>query len=308
MSIEVLEYQVPGGEDQSLYVRAVVPEKPWAVLQIAHGMAEHAQRYDAFARAMAAAGIAVFANDHAGHGRSARENAYGYFYARDGWGQVVADLHTVRASAAERHPGLPYIMLGHSMGSMLARSYIARFGEGMAGVILSGTVGPNPVLPIGRVLAAIERVRLPRTSPCKLLDAMSTKTYNKAFAPARTGFEWLTREEAVVDDYVADPACGFVFTATGYRDMFAGMAEIQSKAWQRKVPRDLPVLIFSGDRDPVGGMGKGVRWVERHFRDAGVRDVTCTLYPEGRHEMLNEQNREQVYADALAWIRRVVAV
>ncbi|MCL2544926.1 MAG: lysophospholipase [Clostridia bacterium] len=301
------EYQVPVGEGTSLHVRAWAPEAPRAVIQIAHGMAEHGGRYGDFAAAIALAGIAVYAADHAGHGKSATPEKYGHFYAKNGWRQAVEDLHAVRASIEERHPGVPLVLLGHSMGSLMARSYITRHGEGLGGVILSGTGGPNPLLPVGKLLAAIEMRRLPAYRPSLLIDKLVFGAYSKPFAPARTPFDWLSRDPGQVDAYIADPACGFPFTAAGYRDVFAGLSEIQAKGWAAGVPAGLPVLIISGERDPVGGMGKGVRWVEKALRGAGVRDVTCALYPEARHELLNETNRAEVYADVLAWISRVLA-
>jgi len=305
--INFAEYQVAAGEETQLHVRAWIPEAPRAAIQIAHGMAEHGGRYADFAMAMAREGIAVYAADHAGHGKTAPPDKYGYFYAQNGWRQAVDDIHAVRASINQRHPGLPLILLGHSMGSLMARSYITRYGEGLSGVILSGTGGPNPLLPVGKLLAAIEMRRLPAYKPSLLIDKLVFGAYSKPFAPTRTRFDWLSREPAQVDAYIADPACGFAFTATGYRDVFAGLGEIQAKGWAASVPADLPVLIVSGERDPVGGMGKGVRWVEKALLDAGVRDVTCTLYPEARHELLNEINRDEVYGDLLAWMQNKCA-
>lgn len=287
----------------SLYVRGWVPESPWATLQIAHGMAEHMLRYDAFALAMAEQGIAVYGNDHAGHGRSAEPEKYGYFYPRDGWRRVVEDLHEVHDWVAARHPDVPCVLLGHSMGSFLARSYMVRYGAGLQGVILSGTAGPNSALPLGKALAAFEMRRLGAYEPSHLIDRVAFSSNNKAFAPARTKMDWLSRDPEVVDAYIADPACGFVFTATGYRDLFAGLTEIQARGWADGVPKQLPVLLVSGQRDPVGGMGKGVRWVESALKKSGVREVTCNLYPEARHEPLNEWNREDLYRDILEWMR-----
>ena len=307
MEYQISAQQAEGMPEGMLHLTAWTPDAPRATLQIAHGMSEHARRYADFANAAARAGIAVYAADHAGHGKSAPPERYGFLYAKDGWRLAVEDLHAVRVSIAERHPGLPQFLLGHSMGSMMARSYVACHGEGLKGLILSGTSGPNPLLPIGKMLAAVEMRRLPTYRPSSLVDKLVFGSYNKPFAPNRTPFDWLSRDQAQVDAYIADPACGFPFTATGYRDVFAGAGQIQAKDWAGKVPAGLPVLLVSGDRDPVGGMGKGVRWVEKALRDAGVRDVECKLYPEARHELLNEINRDEVYADLLFWIRRALA-
>jgi alpha-beta hydrolase superfamily lysophospholipase len=304
-SIERIEYRLPTRDEVRLYVRAHVPTAPWAVLQIAHGMSEHSLRYDDFAQAMAAEGIAVYVNDHAGHGQSAPPEHYGVFDESDGWYCAMEDLHSVRASVQQRHPGLPMLMLGHSMGSMLMRSYIVRHASGLRGVVLSGANGPNPIVGIAKLLAGFEKLRLPTYAPAKRIDKLVFGAYGKLFAPTRTPFDWLSRDAAQVDAYVADPACGFPFTATGYRDVFNGVAEIQAADWASRVPAELPILMISGDRDPVGGMGKGVRKVEAMLRNAGVHDLTCTLYPDARHEPLNETCKAQVYADLLAWFRRV---
>ena len=300
-----MEHRLDTPQGTSLYVRGTVPDTPWAVLQIAHGMAEHIQRYDAFAQAMAEAGIAVYGNDHAGHGRTTDAARYGYLYATEGWRSLVEDMHALRIWEGERHPGLPVFLLGHSMGSFLARSYARAHGDTLSGLILSGTAGPNPALGLGKLLARMEMRRLSPHRPCKLVDALAFSGNNRPFKPARTAFDWLCSDPAVVDAYIADPACGFPFTATGYRDLFDGLTEISAPDWADKLRRDVPILLFSGERDPVGGMGKGVRWVEESVRKAGVRDVTCVLYPQGRHEMLNEVNRLEVYTLVLDWVRRV---
>ncbi|MDR3050229.1 MAG: lysophospholipase [Oscillospiraceae bacterium] len=309
MAVTVTEDRLPvqGGQSR-LYLRAWAPDDPWAVLIIAHGMAEHIARYDAFAGFLADQGVAVYGCDHAGHGKSALPEKYGYFYPKDGWHRVVDDLEDVRAYACARHPGLPVALLGHSMGSMLARSYITRYGQRLAGVVLSGTAGPNPTLPLGRALAGLQALLLPRYKPSKLLHTLAFSANNRPFAPARTPADWLSSDPVQVDAYIADTACGYMFTATGYRDLLAGMAETNRRDWAAGVPQALPVLIFSGAMDPVGGMGRGVAWVEHALRRAGVRDVTCRLYPQGRHEMLNELGREQVYEDVLAWLKRTLAL
>ncbi len=304
--VNFAEYQVPGQEGAALHVSTWVPEAPRAAMQISHGMAEHARRYADFARYLAAAGIAVYASDHAGHGKSASPDKYGYFYAKDGWKRVVDDLHSVRGSIEAQHPGLPVFLFGHSMGSMLARSYMSRYAKGLAGVILCGTSGPNPLLPLGKLLAGLELRRLSTYKPSQLLNRMAFGANNKPFEPSRTPFDWLSRDKAQVDAYIADPACGFAFTATGYSDLFAGLTEIQAKDWAGHVPCDLRVLVISGECDPVGGR-KAASWLLARLNEADVRLVECKVYPEARHEILNEINREEVYADVLAWVERVLA-
>lgn len=289
-----------------IYAKLWIPEEaPKAILQVAHGMAEHIERYDAFASFLAAEGILVAANDHAGHGKSlGGEPVLGYFGEENGWSNVVADIATLRGKVSARYPDVPYIMMGHSMGSFLMRTFAARQGAGNAAFIFSGTGGRNPAVSAGKLVAKLEKRRNGPRQPSKMLQNMSFGSYNKAFAPNRTESDWLSRDEAQVDAYEADPLSGFAFTAEAMADLFEGLSEISSEAWAAKVP-DVPILLFSGDKDPVGANGEGVRQVAGWLKNTG-HTVTLTLYPEGRHEMLNELNRQQVYEDVLAFIRTVV--
>lgn len=270
------------------------------ILQIAHGMAEHAARYAEFAEALTRAGFAVYANDHRGHGRTAEGKTLGFFAEHHGWSTAVDDLHEVSALARGEVPGGPLVLFGHSMGSLLARSYGARYGTELAGLILSGTPADAGLLAkVGRVVALTEgRVRGPR-HPSKLLDTMSFRAFNKAFKPTRTDFDWLSRDEASVDAYIADPLCGFVCTDGFFADMLGGLTAVNSRAG---LPATLPVLIISGDADPAGKNGKGVRAVAGLLRGEGVEEVTLTLYPGARHEILNETNRDEVTADVITWL------
>ena len=274
-----------------------------AAVQVAHGMAEHAGRYARFAEALTAAGFAVYANDHRGHGRTAAEADHGYFADADGWFKVAGDLRRLTERVREDHPGAPVFLFGHSMGSFLVRTYVIQNAEGIAGAILSGT-GGDPGL-LGRVGLLVARtiaaLRGPR-HPSVLLDRMSFGSFNKAFAPARTPFDWLSRDPDEVDKYVADPLCGNVFTAGFFADLLTGLAYIHRPENVARVPRDLPMLLFSGDQDPVGDATRGVQQTADAYRAAGLTDVTVRFYPGGRHEMLNETNRDEVTADVRAWI------
>jgi alpha-beta hydrolase superfamily lysophospholipase len=276
---------------------------PKAVVVVAHGMAEHSARYARLAEALTDAGYAVYAPDHRGHGRTASAVDHGYFADADGWGTVVADLRSVTAHARSEHPGLPVFLLGHSMGSFLARSYVIEDSRDLAGLVLSGTAGdPGALGKVGAGIAALEvRLRGGRHTST-LLDKLTFGQYNAAFKPNRTDYDWLSRDDAEVDAYVADPLCGNTFTSGFFKDLFGGVAGINDAKRVAGVRRDLPVLLVAGDQDPVGDGGKGPRAVAQQYREAGLADVTCTIYPDARHEPFNETNRDEVTADVIRWL------
>lgn len=279
---------------------------PIAIVQIAHGMAEHIGRYSEFIGFLNENSVLVVANDHAGHGGSISENGVkGYFGAKNGWDFVIEDMRRLHDEAVSRYPNVPYVLLGHSMGSFLARTYAARYGKSIAAFVFSGTAGRNPAIGAGRIAGRLERMKNGPAAPSKLLDKLSFGAYNKAFAPARTSFDWLSRDTERVNEYIADPLCGFVFTAEGMLDIFDGLEFISSPEWASSVPH-VPILMISGEHDPVGNNGKGVRQVAAWLSDTG-HDVELKLYPEGRHEMLNEVNRKEVYSDILAFIKRAIS-
>ena len=281
-----------------------------AVVQIAHGMAEHAARYERFARALCAAGFAVYANDHRGHGRTAGtlENL-GYFAGANGWDRVVADMRQLSGIIRERHPGRPLFLFGHSMGSLLARSYITLHGAGLGGVLLSGTpADPGLLGRVGLTAARLVACCKGRRAPSPLLNALSFGKFNQNFKPNRTHFDWLSRDEAEVDLYVADPFCGGVFAAGFFIDLLTGMRRLHDPASLRRIPEDLPLLFLSGGMDPCGGGEGGVRKTCEAYQKAGLRDVAVKIYPQARHELLNEINREEVFADVVAWMNRRVPV
>lgn len=305
-------FAFPCDDGVELHVYQWLPEAgraPKAVVHVAHGMAEHAARYERFARALTGADYAVYANDHRGHGRTAPGEAdLGFFATDDGWNRCVADLALLIRDEQRAHPGLPLVLFGHSMGSMMTQQALYEYGGELAGAVLSGSSGKPPAIAaLGRLIARAERLRLGPRGRSRLLRAMTFDDFNKKFAPNRTGFDWLSRDETEVDAYVADPLCGFDVTVQLWIDMLDALPRIADPAQQARVPKDLPVLVMSGDKDPVGAFGKSVRQLADAYRAAGLGDVTCTLYPDGRHEMLNELNRDEVTADVVAWLDRVTA-
>ena len=274
------------------------------VIQIAHGMAEHAARYERFASELVDAGFAVYAEDHRGHGKTAGSlDRVGYFADENGWQKVVDDLAMITDVMEKEYPGLPVFFFGHSMGSMLGRTYLMQHGKRLTGAILSGTAGdPGLLGKVGAFVAKRECKKKGRKNPSELMAKLSFGKFNNAFKPARTEFDWLSRDEAEVDKYVADPYCGFVFSAGGWLDMLESLSPQFKAEGVARVPKTLPIYLFAGEKDPVGDSGKGVQAVYNLYKKAGIEDVSIKLYKNGRHEMLNETNREEVFQDTIEWL------
>ena len=275
------------------------------VIQLVHGMAEHIARYDRLARALCAAGYTVAGHSHLGHGEDAREDELGFFGRRDGWDHLVEDVHAAHEMLLKRFPGQRFAILGHSMGSFVTREYLLRYGGDLTAAVICGTGWfPGPLCSVARAAAALCGVFGGWQKPAPLVDRLMSKDNNKAFAPVRTPFDWLSRDTAEVDKYMADLRCGFLFTARGYYDMFTGLKSLSRLHRLAALPGNLPVLFISGDADPIGTQGKGVSTVAQQFRDAGVRDVTVRLYPGARHELFNETNRDEITAELIDWLNR----
>lgn len=285
-----------------------LPEEgaPKAVVQIVHGISEYVGRYDHFARHLADHGYAVCGGDHLGHGRTGRQDSkFGYFARHDGWTLVTADVRALRQRMGEAYPGLPYFLLGHSMGSFLTRTYLCRYPGEVSGAILSGT-GQEAGLLVGagKLLANLIGLLKGYDSVSPLVHSLSLGAYNKQFAPNRTTADWISRDEAVVDAYMQDPFCQITPTVGLYRDMLGGLQYIASHRALSQMDPGTPIYLYSGDKDPVGANGVGVKKVHGYFEACGTRDLSMKLYGEGRHEMHNETNRNEVYADVLAWLDR----
>lgn len=271
--------------------------KPRAIVQILHGMAEHMGRYERMAKALNKKGFVVVGRDHRGHGKDAKQ--LGYFAKKNGWNLLLQDAHDLMSETKKAYPHTPYFLLGHSMGSFLAREFVLRYGPELDGLILSGTgFFPRALTLAGKTVASL----VPQQKPSRLVDQLAFSGNNKPFQPARTSVDWLSRDEKQVDAYVADPLCGFMFTGRAYADFFGGLAALTDLSRLQKMPKDLPVYFLSGDQDPVGQMGKGVEKVAKDFRTAGMTDVTVKLYSGARHELFNEINQEEVDEDLAAWL------
>ncbi len=278
---------------------------PRAVVQLVHGIAEHIGRYDHFAQFLAERGFVVCADDHMGHGLSVEKGGvYGYFSG--GWMAAVQDEKLLMDEMKKQYPAIPYIILGHSMGSFLLRTFLYTYPGALSGAIISGTGWESALtLKAGLLLCALEARRIGQTGCSGLLKKMMFGAYNKNFRPNRTPNDWICSDEAVVDAYTNDALCGFDVTVGLARDMLGGMQMNEQAENLARMDRQLPVLFVSGMQDPVGSMGAGVLTCIDAFKRAGLKNITIHLYPDGRHEMLNETNRTEVYADILAWLEQV---
>ncbi len=300
-------FQFKADDDVEVFVYRWLPDGSVpvkGVVQIAHGMVEHAGRYRFLANALTDSGYAVYAGDHRGHGKTAGSpEKAGHFPEKDGFRLAAGDMKALTDIIKEERPGLPVFLYGHSMGSLLSRYYIIRHGDGVDGVILSGTAGdPGLLGMVGVFVARMECMIRGRGARSSLLNFLTFGSYNKAFEPNRTDFDWLSRDEAEVDKYIEDPYCGAVCTAGFFYDMLSALGDIYKDGNIRKIPKDLPVFIYSGDMDPVGGKNMvGVLRTQDDYQKAGVKDVALKLYEDGRHEMVNEINKREVYRDMIDW-------
>ncbi len=274
------------------------------VVQIAHGVAEYGARYAPFARFLCGHGFVVVANDHLGHGQSLIPGGpMVYLGEKDGWWNVVDDIESLSSRMAKVFPGKPYFLFGHSMGSFLSRTHLIRYPGRLDGCILCGTGHQSPALIAGGKLIADREIRrLGKKAFSARADDLAFGAYNKAFAPTRTRFDWVSASEENVDAYIADPLCGGDTTLGLFRDMLDGLSYITRQSNMDKMDADLPVFFIAGDQDPVGDMGKGVRKAHDCFKKAGIRDLSIKLYHGLRHEILNEASRQYVYRDVLDWL------
>jgi alpha-beta hydrolase superfamily lysophospholipase len=273
-----------------------------AVIVMHHGMAEHSARYQAYFEHLTSEGFAVFMHDMANHGKSNIDfNISGYFGEKDGYKALIADLKIVFDKAKAEYPDKKIIVFGHSMGSFIVRCFTAKFGSMIDGAVFMGTGGPNPIAGMGDKLSAFVSKAKGKFYKSKTLDKLTFGAYNAKFE-GRTPFDWLTRDDAIVDKYIADRYCGFLFSAQGMNDLVKLNIESNTKEWYNAVPKDLPILITSGEMDPVGEYGKGLRTIEANLIGTGHKKVTLKLYPDCRHEILNELNKEEVYADIDSFI------
>ena len=311
MEIIRKEYSLPSKSGiADVYARCWTPENPKAIIQIAHGMAEHGERYEDFAKYLCEKGIAVFVNDHLGHGKSVKSDKdLGYFGENGGWDALVEDERAFTELIKAEYPEIPVVFFGHSMGSFIAREYTRRYGrdERIKAVVFCGTSGKNPAAAIAITLAGTIAKAKGSRHKSEFINKMAFGPYN-AKCEKRTPFDWLSTDTAQVDKYIADKYCGYLFTAAGYKDLFTILNKVSGKDWFEAVNPDLPMLVIAGEDDPVGAYGKGIKQVYNDLKAANKKDVTLKLYAGMRHEILNEIENKIVYEDIAAWVLSKIAL
>lgn len=298
------EFYASKGAGQ-IHVCRWMPERPpVAVLQIIHGIAEYVERYDDFANYLNQLGFVVVAEDHMGHGKSINGGGIqGYFHG--GWFTAVDDSYALLQRTRAEFPTLPYVLLGHSMGSFMTRTLLCKYPDsGISAVVICGTGWqPEAVLDAGIAVCSAACKLQGETEPNDRLQNLVFSNYNKRVEHEKTPFDWICRDRKVVSDYIADPLCGFTATGGLLREMLKGIRFIQRPGNLAAMEKQLPVLFIAGGDDPVGNYGSGVRKAADAFRRAGMQDVTCKIYPLGRHEILNEINKQEVYAGVSDWLQ-----
>ena len=299
-------FEFEASQNVKIFVRKWLPEteEVKGILQISHGMQEHSGRYSEFAEFMTKNGYIVYAIDDRGHGQTAKtvENL-GFFAEKNGWNLVVEDAYILSKKIKEEYPNFPLFLLGHSMGSFIARIYATKYKDIIDGLLISGpNKKPNALLYFGKTMAFLQGIFKGKRAKSKLLTGMSFKGNNDPFKPTKTPFDWLSRNYERNLDYQQDEFCGTVFTNRFFYDMFSMLIYLNNKKSYENTPKDLPIFIFAGSMDPVGGFGKEVKLVYNNYKNIGVKDIKLKLYDEGRHEMLSETNRKEVFTEIYEWL------
>lgn len=292
-----------------LYVNQWLPDgPPKALVMLSHGMAEHSGRYARLAEALCGAGYGVYALDQRGHGRTADEGTLGLYAEKDGWNKVVGDLASLNQHIGQQQPGVPIVLLGHSMGSYIAQAYLLHHSASLHGAILSGSnFQPVALYGAARVIARVERLRQGLRGRSALIEFLSFGSFNKAFKPTRTAFDWLSRDPTEVDTYINDPLCGFRCTNQLWVDLLGGLQQISKASNLSQIDPGLPILVMGGEYDPVSE-GKRLKSLAHALREAGCQNLQLNLYPQARHEVFNETNRDEVTADVLKWLDQALAL
>jgi alpha-beta hydrolase superfamily lysophospholipase len=288
----------------TIFVYKWLPEgrAPKAAVQISHGMQEHAGRYAELAELLTGSGYAVYANDHRGHGKTALGLDKQGQLGPGGWESTVRDLKELTDKIKSELPGVPLFLLGHSWGSFLTQNYMEKWGAGLKGAILSGTHGKDPLVKLGIMLGKRDVKRRGPVAPGGILEKLSVGGLNKKFEPVRTPKDWLNRDPAEVDKYIADPWCGKPFPNGFFLDLVMLLSHTWEKSNEAQVPKELPIYLFAGSMDPVGKFTKTVQALAIRYKKSGIKDVTTKFYEGARHETLHETNRVQVMNDILAWL------
>lgn len=314
MKKEEFYFDSRDGETRIHAIKWIPDEKPVCILQIVHGMAEYIGRYDRLAGKLAEQGVLVTGEDHLGHGLSVsdktgeKEHPLGYFCHRDPATVVVRDVHRLKKTVQEQYPGIPYLIMGHSMGSFIVRNYLCRYGTGIDGAIIMGTgMQPRAVVKSAKFFAKVLSALQGEKHVSGFMDKLAFGGYNKRIDAPETDKDWLSRDSKEVQKYLDDPLCGFTFTLNGFATLFELIDRLYDQESLKKMPAGLPVLFVAGDSDPVGDYGDAVCRVAESFKALGMQHVECRLYTGMRHELVNEVNREIVDQDILDWVKRRAA-
>lgn len=302
------EFSYPSTGKGTIHGCAWVPQgEVKAVVQIVHGIAEYIERYEPFAEYLNSLGFLVVAEDHMGHGQSVgKEGIQGYFHG--GWFAAVEDSYTLLRGTMEKYPGVPYILFGHSMGSFMARSILAKYPDsGITAAVICGTGWqPRALLPGAIAVCKSACKTVGEENPSEQLQNMVFAGYNSHVEHPRTPYDWLSRDKKTVDDYIAHPSCGFTASTGLLRDLLMGISYVEKRKSLDNMKKDLPVLFVAGGEDPVGAYGKGVRRTAREFRRAGMQDVTERIFPLCRHEILNEINKKEIFEYIASWMQEKI--
>lgn len=303
MNITTFQLQSVDGKD--IYVKKWVPQtQAQGIVQIAHGMAEHVERYNDFANFLTQNGFIVYANDHRGHGQTAETGQLGHFANKNGWKLVITDVRSLSERIKKDNPDLPLFLFGHSMGSLIVRANMMMFDKIADGAIISGTtLGGSPALvAIGKLISSVEGIFSKKSTPSKIMTGLTFKGYNTPFKPTKTKFDWLSSNHERNKNYRDDKYCGFVCSNRFFFDLLSIIKYINKKENINKIPLNMPIYLFAGTMDPVGQFGKDIPIIYNKYKNLGVKNIDIKMYKDGRHEMLNETNRQEVYSDIISWI------
>lgn len=295
--------------EHTIYSEIYTPKsvEPRAIVQLAHGMIDYTGRYIELASFLCSHGVIFAGNHHLGHGKSVVDpDDYGFFAEKNGYRYVIDDLYLMNQHLHKSYPDLPIIMLGHSMGSFISRLYAKEHPSSVSGLIIHGTGGPNPLVGMGKTLASLIRSFYGSRHRSALIEKMAFGAYNNKYPKSEGHNAWLTRDLSKVADRDTNEFTSFKFTVSAYRDLFELLGKSNSQTWFKEYPKDMPTVIMSGDMDPVGNYGKGPRYVYKQLMINGVDNVTLKMYEGARHELFNETNSDEVFADILEWINGVI--
>lgn len=292
----------------TIYAEIYTPKTASArgVIQLAHGMIDYVGRYKDMADYLAKEGYILAGNHHLGHGKSVKnEDEFGYFAKSGGVDYVIEDMHRMNKQLREMFPTLPIIIFGHSMGSFLTRLYVEKYPHSIKGAVIHGTAGPNPALPMGKLLAKLIIAFRGGYHKSNILKGLAIGAYQKKYKKEGKN-AWLSTDAEMIADHDDDAFSNFDFTASGYYDLFTMLHACNKKAWFENYPKNLATLVMAGEDDPVGANGKGPRYVYKNLLIKGAQDVSLKMYPDDRHELFKEADREKVFSDLVTWLNEVV--